>query len=216
MEYATTINVNGEDIKVERLRDGAHTLAGSFDKASRWYPDEEYVVPGSFEVRSPSRRWPFSYLKHFYTLKYAQMLAYHRPDLYMYLQGIDNKSVDRMDNTDTSITAKVAAELLKIAEELLEDEIPTDDDVVTKSDIPEEHVDAIEGGYGANLDIEDVDETQLVMGIQHELEHTVDSNLSEDERIEIATDIALDHLAEDPEYYTNLQVYEESRIEKVE
>lgn len=43
----------------------------------------------------------------------------------------------------------------------------------------------------------DVDPTQLEMGIKVEMEHTNDPK--------IAKKIALDHLAEDPQYYTKLQ-----------
>lgn len=46
------------------------------------------------------------------------------------------------------------------------------------------------------IGVEDVDPHELELGIREELEHTSD--------IEMATQIALDHLAEDPEYYTKL------------
>ena len=56
--------------------------------------------------------------------------------------------------------------------------------------------DEIEGGKGDNLNPEDVDEKQLKLGIAVEREHTNDDNT--------AREIALDHLAEDPKYYTKL------------
>lgn len=75
-------------VKIVPLRDGSHRHAGRYDNAARWYPGEAYRVPGSFGVRGPSRRWPYSYLKHYYSAKYARLLAESRPDLYCELQGI--------------------------------------------------------------------------------------------------------------------------------
>ncbi len=49
---------------------------------------------------------------------------------------------------------------------------------------------------------------QLVKGIKVEMEHTDD--------IEIAKEIAMDHLAEDPNYYTKLKRIEEAREEATE
>jgi hypothetical protein len=70
----------------------AHRVAGHFDGGRRWWPGDGYLVPGSFQVRAPSRDYPWSYLKHFYSLKYARLLAMYRPDLYCSLQGIDAES----------------------------------------------------------------------------------------------------------------------------
>ena len=79
-------------IKIEALPDGTHRRAGTFDKAGRWYPDAEYQINGTFAVRSPSRTWPYSYLKHFYTAKYARALATQAPRQYMQAAGIDEQS----------------------------------------------------------------------------------------------------------------------------
>lgn len=54
------------------------------------------------------------------------------------------------------------------------------------------------GGKGDELDEEDVDEDELMMGIEVEREHTKNKK--------IAKEIALDHLAEDPQYYTKLKL----------
>lgn len=63
--------------------------------------------------------------------------------------------------------------------------------------------DKISGGKGDELDEDDVDKEELKKGIKVELEHTDDEDLAEE--------IAIDHLAEDPEYYTNLaKVHKES------
>lgn len=53
------------------------------------------------------------------------------------------------------------------------------------------------GGKGEKLNPADVDPKELEMGMKHELEHTSDS--------EVAKEIALDHLAEDPHYYSRLK-----------
>lgn len=54
----------------------------------------------------------------------------------------------------------------------------------------------IPGGLGASDDPADFDQEQLFMGIQVELEHGND--------IATAMEIAMDHLSEDPHYYSRL------------
>ena len=63
--------------------------------------------------------------------------------------------------------------------------------------------DLIAGGLGDKLTAADVDPEQLRMGIQVEMEHTSDPKIAEE--------IALDHLAEDPNYYTKLKKMEGSK-----
>lgn len=46
---------------------------GEFDRAGRWYPDTE-KEGGTPPVRTPSRRWPYSYLKACRTLKWVRQL----------------------------------------------------------------------------------------------------------------------------------------------
>jgi hypothetical protein len=73
-------------IKIEKLPDGAHRTVGEFDSAKRWYPTN---VPSSlFDVRSPSKAHPYSYLRHLYTGKFAAKLFWHDPRLYLNLQGL--------------------------------------------------------------------------------------------------------------------------------
>ncbi len=55
----------------------------------------------------------------------------------------------------------------------------------------------IKGGKGDKLNPKDVDSNQLQMGIKIEMEHTKSAKL--------AKEIALDHLAEDPQYYSKLK-----------
>ena len=78
--------------KIKKIDYGTAVQYGEWDKAGRWYPDNKFKIPGSFEVRTPSRRFPTSYFKHFLTLKYARMLARNKPDLYLEIQGINKDS----------------------------------------------------------------------------------------------------------------------------
>jgi hypothetical protein len=57
-------------------------------------------------------------------------------------------------------------------------------------------------GIGKDLSEEDVDPEQLEMGIEIEMEHTKSREMSKL--------IALDHLYEDPNYYTKLKKMEAS------
>lgn len=64
------------------------------------------------------------------------------------------------------------------------------------------HIDQISGGVADHADPEDFDPEALADGCLHELEHTDD--------ISIATEIAMDHLFEDPNYYKKLAKIEKS------
>jgi len=57
--------------------------------------------------------------------------------------------------------------------------------------------DRIPGGKGDRLRTSDVNQQELVMGIKVEMEHTSSRA--------VATEIALDHLSEDPHYYRRLR-----------
>ncbi len=57
--------------------------------------------------------------------------------------------------------------------------------------------DRIPGGKGDGLRTSDVNQQELAMGIKVEMEHTSSRA--------IATEIALDHLSEDPHYYRRLR-----------
>lgn len=61
--------------------------------------------------------------------------------------------------------------------------------------------DLLPGGKGDDLEPDDVDVEELADGRQHEQEHT--------DRQDLATEIALDHLAEDEHYYTHLEELED-------
>lgn len=57
--------------------------------------------------------------------------------------------------------------------------------------------DSLPGGKGDELSPTNINQEQLQMGIDVEMEHTQDANL--------AKEIAMDHLAEDPQYYSHLK-----------
>lgn len=63
-------------------------------------------------------------------------------------------------------------------------------------DILKKCEDYLPGGLGDKLSKEDVDQEEYAMGIKVEMEHTDDEK--------IASEIVLDHLAEDPKYYSKL------------
>lgn len=66
--------------------------------------------------------------------------------------------------------------------------------------------DLIPGGLADKRSPKEFDPKQLAMGIKVEMEHTNDG--------EKAKEIAMDHLVEDPEYYTKLQQIEKSATDK--
>jgi len=67
----------------------------------------------------------------------------------------------------------------------------------------------VKGGIGDKLKPNDVDSNQLMAGINVEQEHVGrDENKTEEEKKDVAQDIALDHLKEDKDYYTKLNEME--------
>ena len=62
----------------------------------------------------------------------------------------------------------------------------------------------LSGGIGDSKKEQEVDQEELEMGLEIEMEHTADP--------EIAKEIALDHLSEDPYYYTHLIEMEKKYI----
>ena len=61
-----------------------------------------------------------------------------------------------------------------------------------------ERVDKIPGGKADSSDTSEFDQNQLAMGSKVEREHTSSDDL--------AREIAMDHLKEDPRYYTKLRL----------
>ena len=60
--------------------------------------------------------------------------------------------------------------------------------------------DKIPGGLGDKRSPQDFDPKQIAKGVKVEMEHTDDPDL--------AREIAMDHLTEDPDYYTKLEKVE--------
>jgi len=58
----------------------------------------------------------------------------------------------------------------------------------------------LQGGKADKMSPEDFDQNELRRGVKHELEHTSSRA--------IALEIAMDHLAEDPAYYSHLEAME--------
>lgn len=58
--------------------------------------------------------------------------------------------------------------------------------------------DQLPGGVGDDKTPEDFDEDDVKEGAEHELEHTFDPD--------VATEIAIDHLTEDPDYYKTKKI----------
>lgn len=75
---------------MERLKDGCAHLIGTFDRAGRYYINEDFRTSTSMCVRTPSRAWPYSILKHAYTGKYLKALKAEKPEKYRLLvaQGL--------------------------------------------------------------------------------------------------------------------------------
>ena len=73
---------------IKQFPSGSHKKVGS--GYPKWIPDKNIIVPGSFEVRRPSNAFPNSYLRHFYTKKFAGLVLEHYPLLYAKLHGIDD------------------------------------------------------------------------------------------------------------------------------
>jgi hypothetical protein len=75
-----------------------------------------------------------------------------------------------------------------------------------KPKISERRDNPLVGGEGDDTDFDDVSANELQMGIKVELEHISENeDLTEAEKVSIASDIALDHLATDKNYYTKLK-----------
>jgi len=74
----------------------------------------------------------------------------------------------------------------------------------------QERQNPINGGIGDNLEPDEVNKDELEMGIKIEMEHIgKNKKLSNEEKRNLAQDIALDHLKEKKNYYTLLKKYVE-------
>lgn len=92
-------------VQIAPLPPGKHQECGSWEYNSEtnlkeWTPREEFVVPYSFRIqagktfRRKNRALARSRMvAHFYTRKYAALLARYRPDLYVKLHGYDENGI---------------------------------------------------------------------------------------------------------------------------
>lgn len=55
---------------------------GSFDDSGRWFPSNDEDCKCCSHVRSPSRNWPYSLIKHCRSRPHLQRLAEESPDLF--------------------------------------------------------------------------------------------------------------------------------------
>lgn len=102
-----------------------------------------------------------------------------------------------------SLHAKIYHRAKKRLEEPVAHTIPT-----TQTKLAASEKDVIPGGKADRKLPSDFDQKQLRMGIKVELEHTDDPK--------IAQEIAMDHLSEDPEYYTKLKTIHVEKSEDLE
>lgn len=72
----------------------------------------------------------------------------------------------------------------------------------------------IPGGRAEGRSPGDFDKSQIEMGMKVEQEHLESGGYSEEESKALATEIAMDHLAEIPDYYTRLKKMEDEAIKK--
>lgn len=71
---------------------GSHRKFGRYDRKGRWFPSDEIKqVENAFEVSSPTKSFPYSFLHHFYTRKLAGLVALEAPDLYCKIHEIDKR-----------------------------------------------------------------------------------------------------------------------------
>jgi hypothetical protein len=72
-------------VKFRSLRDRITNPNGYFDSGGRWYPADDNTCPDCASVRSPSKRWPYSYLKHCRTANHVASVV-----------GVDATNVKRV------------------------------------------------------------------------------------------------------------------------
>ena len=78
-----------------------------------WEPTTEAMVPGSFQVRSPTKRYPYSYLRHIRTLKYKKLLLYFNPSLFFKAAHFDQIFLTLTSSPEDALVAAVTEKLLR-------------------------------------------------------------------------------------------------------
>ena len=67
--------------KKEKLPIWTMSTIGFYDKTGRYYLEDIYETTTSKEIRTPSRNWSKSVLKHALTKKYVKALIEEKPDI---------------------------------------------------------------------------------------------------------------------------------------
>lgn len=70
------------DIVYRALKARVINPQGKFDNAGRWYPSDAERAGDSYQVRTPSRAYPFSYMARSRTKAHVKLLAENSPDLF--------------------------------------------------------------------------------------------------------------------------------------
>jgi len=55
--------------------------AGKFCGGRMWIPYPDWVIPGSFQVHRPSSKYPYNYMRYFFTKKYFKLVKETKPEL---------------------------------------------------------------------------------------------------------------------------------------
>lgn len=110
------------------------------------------------------------------------------------LQSLQNLNLPEQLNTLTNTVEQLEAQVQQLEQMRLQQQQQVQQ---MQQQTQQQADDQLPGGRGDKLSEEDVDKEELEKGIKEELEHTGDRGL--------AKEIALDHLAEDPKYYTMLE-----------
>ena len=120
------------------------------------------------------------------------------------LTGMSTKEIETASKGDVKVTKagklKEEIELMWESSELdnmVQSHANSKNPLVTEDCGCEDPKNKVVGGLGDKLTASDVDADELAMGLTIEGEHTEDP--------EIAMEIALDHLAEDPQYYSKMK-----------
>lgn len=120
------------------------------------------------------------------------------------LTGMSTKEIETASKGDVKVTKagklKEEIELMWESSELdnmVQSHANSKNPLVTEDCGCEDPKNKVVGGLGDKLTASDVDADELAMGLTIEREHTEDP--------EIAMEIALDHLAEDPQYYSKMK-----------
>ena len=94
-------------------RDRVSHPQGAFDKAGRWYPNKGEVRPCCQSIREPSRRYPYSLLRHCRSIR-------HIARLYDVSEGELRRAVFHRDE-DNRLCAEATREYNRSLDDFWED-----------------------------------------------------------------------------------------------